>query len=220
MVRIENLLFRYPGGRFALQVDALRVAPGECVAVVGPSGSGKTTLLQLISGILIPAKGRISVNGEVLAGQNDAWLRRFRLRNVGHIFQSFALLPYLSVLDNIMLPPLADATLRAKIAPPDALALLDSVGLDGYAARFPQQLSQGEQQRVAVCRALVVSPSLVIADEPTGDLDSTRAESVLDLMLERSAQAGATFIMSTHNRDHLGRFSRTIDVAEFAGGGQ
>ena len=114
-----------------------------------------------------------------------------------------------------MLPALVDGTLRTQIAPSGALALLASVGLKGYADCQPDELSQGERQRVAICRALVVSPVLIVADEPTGDLDQERARSVLDLMLERSVDSGATVVMSTHNRDLLDRFTRVIDVSEF-----
>lgn len=218
MVQIEDIVFRYPSGPFALSVASLHIAVGERVAIVGPSGSGKSSLLALITGILSPQQGRISVRGNLLSGRSDAWLRRFRLRNIGHMSQSLSLLPYLNVMQNIMLPALADRELRRRVVESDALALLTSVGLAGCADRYPHQLSQGERQRVVVCRALVVAPSLVVADEPTGNLDGKRAETVLDLMLERSSKLGAAFIMATHNRQLLTRFTRVLDVAGYAGG--
>ncbi len=216
MIAIQDLEFRYPAGDFLLRVPSLAVDDGRHVAFAGPSGSGKTTLLNLIAGIALPQRGRIAVNGVEIAGLADAARRRFRARHIGMVFQEFELVDYLSVLDNILLPyrisdGLAlDAAVRRRAA-----ELADGVGLGSKLRRPAGRLSHGERQRVAVCRALVTNPSLLLADEPTGSLDPSNKERVLDILIERARGLGATLLMVTHDRDLLARFGRVIDFTQF-----
>lgn len=217
MIRIRELAFRYPGDQaFALDVPELELPSGACAAIVGPSGSGKTTLLSLTAGILLPQAGAISI-GEVTVNElGDAARRRFRLRQVGQVFQAFELLDYLSVLENVLLARLIearpDAAVRAR-----ALELLHSVGLGDMAKRKPAELSQGERQRVAVCRAMLNSPPLLLADEPTGNLDQANKQKVVDLLIEQARAHDSTLLMVTHDRSLLGAFERVIDFEGLAG---
>jgi len=217
MIRLEDLAFRYPGGPFRLDVPELEVAQGERVAVVGPSGSGKTTLLRLIAGILRPSAGAAVTNGVEVSALSDAARRRFRIRNIGLVFQEFELLEYLSVLDNALLPFHLDRTLPAKNeARGRAAELARRVGLGDKLERRPANLSQGERQRVAVCRALVTRPRLVLADEPTGNLDPKTGGRVLDELIAFAEADGATLLVVTHDRGLLDRFERVVDVADYA----
>lgn len=217
MIRLAELTFRYPRTPFQLNVPDLRIGRGERAAIIGPSGSGKTTLLRLISGIVTPKAGRVVTNGVSVGDLSDAERRAFRLRNVGLVFQEFELLEYLSVLDNVLLPFRLDGTLpgRAK-ARERAIELAQRVGLERELNRRPASLSQGERQRVAVCRALVTRPPIVLADEPTGNLDPRTGSLVLDELIEFAAADGATLMVVTHDHGLLERFERVIDLAEFA----
>jgi putative ABC transport system ATP-binding protein len=215
MIEIRNLDFRYGEGDFALRVPELVVERGERVALIGPSGSGKTTLLHLIAGIALPRAGRIATDGVALPDLDDAARREFRIRRIGLVFQEFELLEYLSVLDNILLPCRISPALPLNAAARErAVALAHGVGIGEKLDRMAERLSQGEKQRVAVCRALLVAPGLILADEPTGNLDPDNKERVLDILIERAQQSGATLITVTHDRDLLERFERVIDFRE------
>ncbi len=216
MIRIEDVEFRYPEGEFSLSIPELSVEPATAVAVIGPSGSGKTTLLNLISGVAVPGRGRIEVAGTVVSDLPDAARRRFRIRHIGMVYQEFELLEYLSVIDNILLPCRISAALKLDDAlRRRAIELARRVGLGDQAGRRPGLLSQGERQRVGVCRALLTQPPLLLADEPTGNLDPANKGRVLDILFEVAAEAGATLVTVTHDRDLLGRFDRVIDCKEF-----
>jgi len=226
MVHITGLSFRYgddesgdPEGSdhgFALRIDELRVAAGESVAFVGPSGSGKTTLLHLVAGILTPDTGQVRVAGEEIAALNDARRRAFRVGKIGLVFQEFELLDYLSVLDNILLPYRIHPILRLDGAVRErARALAERLGIGDKLARRPGRLSQGERQRAAVCRSLVTGPSLLLADEPTGNLDPVNTGLVLDALFELAAESGATLLTVTHDHELLPRFDRIIDFKDF-----
>jgi putative ABC transport system ATP-binding protein len=217
MVQLTDLHFQYGDAGFALRIDTLRVAAAESVALVGPSGSGKTTLLHLVAGILSPDAGSVRVAGEDLAALNDSARRAFRVRRIGLVFQEFELLEYLSVLDNVLLPyrihPTAlrlDAATRER-----ARALAERLGIGDKLGRGPRSLSQGERQRAAVCRALVTGPPLLLADEPTGNLDPANKERVLDALFELAAETGATILTVTHDHELLPRFDRVIDLKDF-----
>ena len=217
MIRFEDLAFRYPGGPFRLDVPELSVEKGERLAIIGPSGSGKTTLLRLISGIVTPSAGKVVTNQVEVSALGDAERRRFRLRTVGLVFQEFELLDYLSVLDNVLLPFRLDDSLAGRDGARDrAVELARKVGLEDKLGRRPATLSQGERQRVAVCRALVTRPPLVLADEPTGNLDPRTGGRVLDELIEFAAEDEATLVVVTHDHALLERFERVIDVADFA----
>jgi len=216
MVQLSGVEFRYPVGDFALRIRSLEVARGESIAVIGPSGSGKTTLLQLIAGISLPANGSVTTRGVEVNRLGDAARREFRIRHLGLVFQEFELLEYLSVLDNILLPYRIHPALALT---PDvvarASALAQRVGVAGKLDRKARKLSQGEKQRAAVCRALVAEPDLLLADEPTGNLDPGNKQRVLDILFEQTRASGATLVVVTHDRDRLDRFERVIDVKEF-----
>ena len=223
MIEIDQLKFRYPRSDFQLQIERLSVGQAEKVAVVGPSGSGKTTLLNLIAGIVTPKSGQIRVNDQTVAGKNgamnDAERRDFRAAKIGLVFQRFELIEYLNVLDNVLLPfainqSLGEQQSRQSVVE-QATKLVDGVGLASKLRRRPNQLSQGEQQRVAICRALVTNPQLVLADEPTGNLDPKNKQVVIDLLLQQSAQRNQTLIVVTHDRGILNGFDRVVDFEEF-----
>jgi len=217
VIRVRDLEFSYPKGAFAMRVDELACERGGRIALVGPSGSGKTTLLNLLGGVLVPQRGSVSVAGEEVSGRPERWRRAFRLRHVGMIFQAFELLPYLNVIDNVLLPAIVDPSLRTPRIRGRAAHLLDSVGLADKRSRHPALLSQGERQRVAICRALVAEPEVVLADEPTGNLDQENARAALALMLDHVERHGATFVMSTHNTSLLDPFERVVDTAALQG---
>ncbi|MGI9232996.1 MAG: ABC transporter ATP-binding protein [Woeseiaceae bacterium] len=216
MIEIGNLRFSYAEGDFSLEIDELAVANGETVAIVGPSGSGKTTLLNLIAGTETPRSGQVTTNGHKISGLQDAARRNFRISNVGLVLQEFELLAYLNVLDNILLPYRINPTLQLGAGiRKRAEALANSVGIGDKLSRFPDQLSQGEKQRVAVVRALVVQPALLLADEPTGNLDPLNKGRVLDILLQYADDNAATLIAVTHDHDILDRFQRVIDFNNF-----
>jgi putative ABC transport system ATP-binding protein len=218
MIELEDLEFRYGEGDFRLRIRALTVERGSKVAVVGPSGSGKTTFLHLVAGISLPRAGRVVTGGVEVTGLDEAARRAFRIRNIGLVFQEFELLEYLNVLDNILLPYRIDPVLRLDARVRERAArLAERVGIANKLGRYANRLSQGEKQRVAVCRALLVEPELLLADEPTGNLDPANKGRVLDNLVDHAEESGATLVIVTHDRDLLGRFERVIDFREFHG---
>ncbi len=212
MIELSDVLFRYREGEFELRIRELTVARGEQVGLIGPSGSGKTTLLHLLAGIERPERGRIAVDGTAMSELSDPNSRAFRIRKLGLVFQEFALLEHLSVFDNVLLPyritPVLelDATARQR-----AHSLIEDVGLGKLSDRLVTQLSQGERQRVAVCRALVTEPLLLLADEPTGNLDPANKFRVIDILRDYAVEHDATLLTVTHDHDLLDRFPRVID---------
>ena len=215
MIELSELHFQYSGSDFALHIERLAIPSSETVAVVGASGCGKTTLLHLIAGVLLPDNGQIQVDDLRLTRMSDSARRDFRIANLGMVFQNFELLEYLSVMDNILLPlriggGLSVTTeLRARAA-----ELAAHVGIADKLKRHPRQLSQGERQRVAVSRALLLQPRLILADEPTGNLDPSNKTVVLDLLLEYARTHAATLVTVTHDHELLGRFDRVLDFRE------
>ena len=216
MIQIEDLRFSYGESDFSLQVPELAVANGETVAIVGPSGSGKTTLLNLVAGNATPASGKVTTNGHEVSGLHDAARRDFRISNIGLVFQEFELLEYLDVLDNILLPYRINRTLKLGADVRErAAAIAERVGIADKLGRYANRLSQGEKQRVAVVRALVVQPPLLLADEPTGNLDPANKDRVLDILFEYAEENGATLVTVTHDHDILPRFGRVIDFKDY-----
>lgn len=214
MIEAHGLRFAYPGGGFVLDVPDLAVAPGSRTAIIGPSGSGKTTLLNLVAGLVRPDAGRLVVAGQDLGALDDAGRRAFRARHVGFVFQTFALVDYLSARENILYPYRVGLGLRLDRAARDrAETLARACGIADRLDRHPGALSQGERQRVAICRALVTGPGLILADEATGNLDPETKGTILDLLFDRAAEAGATVLAVTHDHDLLARFDRVIDFA-------
>ena len=197
-------------------VDALSVGRGESLAVIGPSGSGKTTLLHLIAGILMPESGKIVVVGESLAEKGDAARREFRLRQIGLVFQEFELVEHLRVIDNILLPLRLSSSLQLTDEMRSrAEQLATQMGLGDKIRRYPRQLSQGERQRVAIGRALLLQPPLLLCDEPTGNLDPENKEHVLDVLFDYAARYETTILTVTHDHQLLPRFGRTVDFETF-----
>ena len=216
MVHIEGLRFRYRTSDFAIQVPELALARGTWAAFTGPSGSGKTTLLNLIAGIRTPDRGRITVDGVNVEALSDPARREFRIGRLGLVFQEFELIEYLSVLDNILLPYRIGPALRLeRSVRKRAVELAEIVGIDDKLHRYVGRLSQGEKQRVALCRALLTRPGLLLADEPTGSLDPANKMRVLDLLFECAGEVGATLVMVTHDHDLLDRFERIVDFRQF-----
>jgi putative ABC transport system ATP-binding protein len=187
----------------------LEVAAGEAIALVGPSGAGKTTLLALLAGLDNATSGRVRLCGEDLQQLDEDGRARVRGRNVGFVFQSFHLVPSLTALENVMLPiELAngkDAALKAREA-------LESVGLGSRTGHYPRQLSGGEKQRVAIARAFVTSPTVLFADEPTGNLDAASGERVSNLLFKMNKQSGTTLVLVTHDKTLAARCDRVMQI--------
>lgn len=202
--------FETAAGPFtALNDVSLRIDPGEFVAVTGRSGSGKSTLINMLTGIDRPSSGELVVCGEELQGLSENQLAIWRGRNLGIIFQFFQLLPTLSVLDNVMLPMDFAGKYLSRERPDRAMAILEQVGLTEHAHKLPAGLSGGQQQRAAIARALANDPSLLVADEPTGNLDSETAESVFRLF-QYLVAGGKTILMVTHDEALAKRTGRHI----------
>ena len=221
VVRVTDLDFGYGDGDFRLRIPELAVARASTVAFIGPSGCGKTTLLNLLAGIAVPQHGNITTGGVEVSRLPDRERRSFRIANVGLVFQEFELLEYLTVLDNILLPYRVNPALRLDRAVRDrAMALAAQVGIRDKLTRFPSRLSQGERQRVAVCRAVLPQPSLLLADEPTGNLDPANTGRVLDILFGYVEATGASLLTVTHAHELLGRFERIVDFKAFAAAGE
>jgi putative ABC transport system ATP-binding protein len=216
MIQISELKFQYPASDFSLAIDDLTVPAGSRLAMVGPSGSGKSTLLALLAGILSPTAGKITVLDQRVDQMSAAAASRFRILNLGLIFQSFELIEHLTVLDNITLPYRLDRSLKLTSEVKNrAEQLATSLGVSKYLSRRPRKLSGGEQQRVAIARALVTQPSLVLADEPTGSLDPTNKRRVLQLLfncLTAGREQPATLVCATHDVNLLEEFDMTWEV--------
>ena len=203
----------YPGAGSlpALRDVTLSIGGGEFVAVTGPSGCGKSTLLHLAGGIDVASAGSVVVGGRDLATLTEEALTRFRRRDVGTVFQFFNLIPALSVQENVELPVTLDGGRDGAARARDLLA---RVGLDGRRDAFPYELSGGEMQRVALARALSASPKLLLADEPTGNLDSVSGAAVLDLLAALHAEEGVTVVMATHSEDAARRAGRVVRLRD------
>ena len=217
MVRLEKIRFRYPDERFELRIPSLTFEDRECAAIVGPSGCGKTTLLRLIAAILRPADGTVTILDETLSSLSEAAARAFRIRNIGLVFQEFELLDYLTATENILLPYHVTDHLGPGITEETKTRLQElaaCTGITHLLDAYPRQLSQGERQRVAICRALITNPRLLLADEPTGSLDPDNQARIVELLRESAADTGAGLLMVTHDHRLLEHFERTIDLPQ------
>ncbi len=216
MIRVDNVRFAYGEGGFALRIPHWRAEAGEAIALIGPSGSGKTTFFHLVAGIRQPRSGTIELEGKQLDQLSPARRRLHRLLRIGLVFQEFELLEYLSVLDNILITCRLHRENRlTRPRRERAIELAGLVGLADKVQRLPRALSQGERQRVALCRALLMEPPLILADEPTGNLDPSNKLRVLDLLLDSARRHNALLLVATHDHQLLPRFDRVVDVAEW-----
>ena len=216
MIKIRDLVFRYPRSDFQLRIDKLNIETGSKIAIVGPSGSGKTTLLNLMAGIAVPDSGVIEIAETNIEKLSDSDRRNFRIKNIGLVFQQFELVEYLRVTDNILLPYLINSSLaKSANAAGRASDLASGMGLGDKLKRYPRQLSQGEQQRVAICRALIEHPKIILADEPTGNLDPTNKTKILKLLFQSASENGQTLVVVTHDMNILDGFDDVIDFEMF-----
>lgn len=217
MLLIDDVQFDYPAARgegdgFTLRLEGLSVERGETVAVIGPSGCGKSTLLRLAAGTLRPRTGTVRLDGVDVAGLGEAAMRALRLRSIGFVFQDFRLLDHLDVEENAMLPfrlggLRADAAARSRV-----LDLLERLGIGNLRRRPIGRLSHGERQRTAIARALATDPGLVLADEPTGNLDPSNKRVILEALLGAARDRDAALLAVTHDHDLLDAFDRVIDL--------
>ena len=213
---IQDLLFSFNPRSFSLHIPHLEIESGSKTAIVGPSGSGKTTLLRLLSGIYIPQGGRIQVGDHEVGKMSDTERRRFRIQNIGFVFQEFELLDYLNVRENIRLPFRINRHAEPDTHLDEAIEeLAKDLGFRTKLERRIDALSQGEKQRVAVARALLTKPGLLLADEPTGNLDPENKSNLRDLLFSHSAKNHSTLIVVTHDHSLLDGFDRVIDFEDF-----
>lgn len=215
MVELKNVSKRYEGKRtvHALRGVSFRIEEGEMVATMGPSGSGKSTLLNIIGGLDRPSEGSVIIDGVDMSRLGDDALTRMRREKIGFVFQFFNLLPTLTAQENVALP-LHLARVGRKEAKARASAMLEKVGLKEREDHLPDELSGGEQQRVAMARALVLNPPLILADEPTGNLDSKSGQEVLSLFKRLQSQVGATVIMVTHDPKAAASCDRILNMQD------
>ena len=215
MIQISELDYSYGPDQFRLQIQELSIADGEKIALIGESGIGKTTLLNLIAGIYVASKGSVAIDATNFSKVDEATRRQLRVMQFGLVFQELELLEYLSVRDNILLPYRVASSLSITA---DIIQrcekLAQTVGVSDQLNKLPSRLSQGEKQRVAVCRALIMQPQLILADEPTGNLDPDNKQRVVDLLLSYAEESKVTLLMITHDRGCLDRFDRVIDFSE------
>ncbi len=214
LISLSEVTKRYDGGGHPAVDDvSLEVAAGEAIAIMGPSGSGKSTLLNLIAGLDRPTSGTVTVAGERVDTLSETGVARFRRRHIGMIFQFFNLLDDLTVEDNVLMPAQLGGTPRAQ-ARDRAAELLSALRIDKHRNAYPGRLSGGERQRVAIARALVNRPSLLLADEPTGALDSATGEEIGELLLDLN-RSGQTLVLVTHNPDLAAHFaSRMVEIVD------
>lgn len=197
----------------ALNGVNLRVEKGEFISIVGPSGSGKSTLLNIIGCIDTPTQGRVIIDSEDVSNLNDRALTKIRLKKIGFIFQQFYLIPTLNALENIELP-MKEAKVGREARRKRALALLDQVDLGDRKGHYPSQLSGGEQQRVAIARSLANSPQMILADEPTGEIDTTTSEKIVSLLHNLNKNENLTLIIVTHDLKIAGYAHRMITIED------
>ncbi|TDI68105.1 MAG: ABC transporter ATP-binding protein [Bacteroidetes bacterium] len=215
MINLTNIAFQYSNSDFRFEVDKLAFQSGSKTAIIGPSGVGKTTLLNLISGIYIPQKGSVVVKEKDVSSMTDAERRTFRLTNIGFVFQDFKLLDYLKVLDNILLPFRINKVLTLKnLVRNRAKEIASMLNIEDKLSKYPDKLSHGERQRVAICRALLNDPPIILADEPTGNLDPENKKKIMSILFDYVQDRGSSLITVTHDHELLKGFDRIVDFKE------
>ena len=215
ILQIRDLHFQYPASDFKIKISDIKITKGSKIAISGKSGSGKTTLIHLISGILKPQSGEILFYDKSITDMNDKEIRKHRISNIGFIFQEFELLEYLNVMDNLILPYKINKSLVLDAEIEDkAKEIANRIGIGNKLDQHPKQLSGGERQRLAIARALITSPPLIIADEPTGNLDEKTSNIVMDEITDQVSYTNSTLIMISHNNELISSFDETIDIQE------
>jgi len=216
MIQLKDVQFSYPQSDFKLDIDVLSFEKGSKTAIIGPSGFGKTTTLNLLAGILIPESGEISISNAIINKLSETQRRNFRIQNIGFVFQDFRLVPYLNVLDNILLPFQINTALKPnKNSKFLAKELANNLGIGGLIKKHPAKLSHGERQRVAIARALVNEPKVLLADEPTGNLDPDNKILIKDILFKAADKYKATLITVTHDHEMLDGFDEVVDFKIF-----
>ncbi|MBP1989272.1 ABC transporter ATP-binding protein [Paenibacillus eucommiae] len=216
MLVVERLSHTFRNGNeytSVLQDIDFHIKKGEIVALLGSSGSGKSTLLNLMAGLMKPTEGSIRIAGKAIETMNENKLAEFRRVHIGFIFQSYELIPHLTVRENIELP-LVFQGISSKVRKDRALELLQQVGISGKSELFPSQLSGGQQQRVSIARSLITMPTVVFADEPTGNLDTKTETEIIDLLIGLNEQFGLTFVIVTHEHEVAKRTQRILQLKD------
>ena len=212
MIELSKINFEYEQSDFRLQFDSIKADSKKAVALIGPSGCGKTTLMSLIAGILPSQRGKILINNTEINSLTDKQRRLFRIQNIGFVFQDFALLEYLNLYENILHPYRINSALTFDaLVKKRAIVLAERVGISKRLKNYPGQTSVGEQQRCAIARALLNEPSVILADEPTGNLDPKNKKAILEILLQYVQDHEATLLVATHDYDLLEYFDETID---------
>ena len=215
ILQIRDLHFQYPASDFKIEISNIKITQGSKIAISGKSGSGKTTLIHLISGILKPQSGEILFFDKSITDMNDKEIRKHRISNIGFIFQEFELLDYLNVMDNLILPYKINKSLSLdEEIKNKAKEIANRIGIGNKLNQHPKQLSGGERQRLAIARALITSPPLIIADEPTGNLDDKTSNIVMDEITDQVSYTNSTLIMISHNNELISSFDEIIDIQE------
>ncbi len=217
MIQLSNIKYSYPNSDFHLAIKSMQIDRGQKTAIIGPSGFGKTTLLNLIAGILLPREGEISVNDEAINILNDQERRNYRVNKIGFVFQDFKLLDYLNVYDNILLPFRINTSLQVNNEIKNSVVdIANSMNIGNKLYKHPSKLSHGERQRVAICRALLNQPQVILADEPTGNLDPENKSHIMNILFKYVQNYQSTLVTVTHDHELLKGFDRVIDFRKLS----
>jgi len=216
MIEISNIQFQYPKSDFKLQIKELHFSSGSKTAIIGASGFGKTTMLNLVAGILLPDSGKIMLDNTLVNHLSEKERRNFRIQKIGFVFQDFRLIPYLNILDNILLPYRINSILKIGNETLNAArSLAEDLSIADKFRKYPAKLSHGERQRVAICRALINNPPVILADEPTGNLDPENKKRIMKILFDHVQKHKSTLLTVTHDHEMLKGFTNTINFANF-----